>query len=249
MVGDKGDTSKKQQPQQVSSSPKALQHEESSSKQVVVVSGTITNPFISSPLFVSSGASSSPFENQFETTSTTTTKRPRYSGQWKLLPSPQQQKQPQTQTQITNILNQTTESKSTTPSPSNLPQQQQPQTTLAASSSETTSSQSHDHLSPMPCQEGNKHEEQVHQQLRKGKYVSPVWKPNEMLWLARAWKEQFQTGSDSSSRTEQQQADLGMSRGKTRADKDKEVAEFLNKHGVSRDAKTAGKKNYIYKLV
>jgi hypothetical protein len=243
MVGDKGDTSKKQQqPQQVSSSP----HEESSSKQVVVVSGTITNPFISSPLFVSSGASSSPFENQFETT-TTTTKRPRYSGQWKLLPSPQQQKQPQTQTQITNILNQTTESKSTTPSPSNLPQQ--PQTTLAASSSETTSSLSHDNLSPMPCQEGNKHEEQVHQQLRKGKYVSPVWKPNEMLWLARAWKEQFQTGSDSSSRTEQQQADLGMSRGKTRADKDKEVAEFLNKHGVSRDAKTAGKKNYIYKLV
>jgi hypothetical protein len=243
MVGDKGDTSKKQQqPQQVSSSP----HEESSSKQVVVVSGTITNPFISSPLFVSSGASSSPFENQFETT-TSTTKRPRYSGQWKLLPSPQQQKQPQTQTQITNILNQTTESKSTTPSPSNLPQQ--PQTTLAASSSETTSSQSHDHLSPMPCQEGNKHEEQVHQQLRKGKYVSPVWKPNEMLWLARAWKEQFQTGSDSSSRTEQQQQqqqnELGISRGKTRADKDKEVAEFLNKHGVSRDAKTAGKKNYI----
>ncbi|PNX98338.1 hypothetical protein L195_g021580, partial [Trifolium pratense] len=249
MVGDKGDTSKKQQqqPQQVSSSPKAPPHEESSSQQqqVVVVSGTITNPFISTPLFVStSGASSSPFENQFETT-----KRPRYSGQWKLLPSPQQQqqKQPQTQTQtqtqtqITNILNQTTESKSTTPSPSNLPQQQQPQT-LAASSSETTSSQSHDHLSPMPCQEGNKHEEQVHQQLRKGKYVSPVWKPNEMLWLARAWKEQYQTGSDSSSRTEQQQQELGLSRGKTRADKDKEVAEFLNKHGVSRDAKTAGTK-------
>ncbi|MCI01335.1 kinase superfamily protein, partial [Trifolium medium] len=91
----------------------------------------------------------------------------------------------------------------------------------------------------MPCQEGNKHEEQVHQQLRKGKYVSPVWKPNEMLWLARAWKEQYQTGSDSSSRTEQQQTELGLSRGKTRADKDKEVAEFLNKHGVSRDAKTA----------
>ncbi|CAL5185082.1 unnamed protein product [Lathyrus oleraceus] len=254
MVGDKGDTSKKQQPQQhqqTSSSPKPPHEESSPSQQVVVVSGT--NPFISSPLYVSTGASSSPFENQFETTTLNTTKRPRYSGQWKLLPSPpsqQQQKQPQAQTQI-NILNPTTESKSTTPSPSN-PQQQQPQThttttPLAASSSDTTSSQSLDHLSPMPSQEfGNKQEleQQVHQQLRKGKYVSPVWKPNEMLWLARAWKEQYQTGSDSSQQQQQQQqqSELGMSRGKTRADKDKEVAEFLNKHGVNRDAKTAGTK-------
>lgn len=257
MVGDKGDTSKKQQPQphqQTSSSPKPPHEESSPSQQVVVVSGT--NPFISSPLYVSTGASSSPFENQFETTTLNTTKRPRYSGQWKLLPSPpsqQQQKQPQAQTQI-NILNPTTESKSTTPSPSN-PQQQQPQThttttPLAASSSDTTSSQSLDHLSPMPSQEfGNKQEleQQVHQQLRKGKYVSPVWKPNEMLWLARAWKEQYQTGSDSSQQQQQQQqqqSELGMSRGKTRADKDKEVAEFLNKHGVNRDAKTAGKKKH-----
>ena len=67
-----------------------------------------------------------------------------------------------------------------------------------------------------------------------------------MLWLARAWKEQYQGGgggSDSSSRAEQQQqAELGITRGKTRADKDKEVAEFLKRHGVNRDAKTAGTK-------
>lgn len=31
-------------------------------------------------------------------------------------------------------------------------------------------------------------------------------------------------------------------RGKTRAEKDREVAEFLNRHGVNRDAKTAGTK-------
>ena len=92
-------------------------------------------------------------------------------------------------------------------------------------------------------QEGNKPEgeQQVHQQLRKGKYVSPVWKPNEMLWLARAWKAQYQCGDGSSSRAEQQ-GELGMSRGKTRADKDREVAEFLQRNGVNRDAKTAGTK-------
>lgn len=100
-------------------------------------------------------------------------------------------------------------------------------------------------------EEGNnnkpeREQEQVHQQLRKGKYVSPVWKPNEMLWLARAWKEQYHGGSgggggdSSSSRAEQ--TELGMGRGKTRADKDREVAEFLKRHGVNRDAKTAGTK-------
>ena len=68
-----------------------------------------------------------------------------------------------------------------------------------------------------------------------------------MLWLARAWKEQYKGGggvggSDFSSRAEQQQAELGITRAKTRADKDKEVAEFLKRHGVNRDAKTAGTK-------
>lgn len=68
-----------------------------------------------------------------------------------------------------------------------------------------------------------------------------------MLWLARAWKAQYQGGSEGSSHErrdhQQKQGELGMmSRGKTRADKDREVAEFLQMHGVNRDAKTAGTK-------
>lgn len=74
--------------------------------------------------------------------------------------------------------------------------------------------------------------------------MSPVWKPNEMLWLARAWRIQYQGGSDgsgSSLRTEHTDV-VGQTRGKTRADKDREVAEFLQRQGVNRDAKTAGTK-------
>ena len=46
-----------------------------------------------------------------------------------------------------------------------------------------------------------------------------------MLWLARAWKEQYKGGggvggSDFSSRAEQQQAELGITRAKTRAAKE-----------------------------
>ncbi|KAF1885072.1 hypothetical protein Lal_00028961 [Lupinus albus] len=262
-MGDKGDTTKKQQQklqhqqtQQISSSPKAP-HEESipdarpihhhQSSPVVVVSGA--TPFISDIYASSGGASSLPFEQKFEALNP---KRPRYSsstGQWKILPSPTQQKQ-------TEMAMLPTEQ---SPSPSSNPQQQQPlqsYTTAAAtaSSSDTTaSSPSH---SPMPLgsggsgQEGkNKQEgsENIHHHLRKGKYVSPVWKANEMLWLARAWKAQYQGGSEGSSSSErrdqqQKQTELGMSKGKTRADKDKEVAEFLQMHGVNRDAKTAGTK-------
>lgn len=68
--------------------------------------------------------------------------------------------------------------------------------------------------------------------------MSPVWKPNEMLWLARAWRVQYQnqgTGSGSGSGS-------GEGRGKTRAEKDREVAEFLNRHGINRDSKIAGTK-------
>lgn len=64
-----------------------------------------------------------------------------------------------------------------------------------------------------------------------------------MLWLARAWRFQYQGGSDrsgSSSRAEQ--SECGQARGKTRADKDREVADFLRRQGVNRDAKTAGTK-------
>ncbi|XP_047324111.1 uncharacterized protein LOC124927699 [Impatiens glandulifera] len=125
-----------------------------------------------------------------------------------------------------------------------LPSPPQPPPQAAGSSSETTPSPSHSH-SPRPSSlditinkpEGDQQQQQTHQaQFRKGKYVSPVWKPNEMLWLAKAWRIQYQSiSSDGLSAAAQ-------SRGKTRADKDKEVAEFLNRHGVNRDAKTAGTK-------
>lgn len=74
--------------------------------------------------------------------------------------------------------------------------------------------------------------------------MSPVWKPNEMLWLARAWRIQHQGGSDGSGSSSRgaDQLESGQSRGKTRADKDREVADFLQRHGIHRDAKTAGTK-------
>lgn len=66
-----------------------------------------------------------------------------------------------------------------------------------------------------------------------------------MLWLARAWKAQYQ-GGDAEGAAQPSGGDAAAgtqpSRGKTRAEKDREVAEFLNRHGVSRDAKTAGTK-------
>lgn len=73
--------------------------------------------------------------------------------------------------------------------------------------------------------------------------MSPVWKPHEMLWLARAWKVQYQGGEAFGSGSGSgHEAGIVSGRGKTRAEKDREVAEFLNKHGVNRDAKTAGTK-------
>lgn len=248
-------TKKQKQQQQQTTSPQdpleestenRKQHSAAAGAAVVVVTGA---PYIP-PLYVSGGgASSGTFEQQqFDALNP---KRPRYgSGQWKLLPSPSQQKQ----TQMAIL------SSESSPSPTTNPQAQPHTAAATASSSDTASSPSH---SPIPSlsgasgQEGNKPEgEQFHQQFRKGKYVSPVWKPNEMLWLARAWRIQYQGGSDgsgSSSRNELSDNAQGGGggggdvavlsvRGKTRADKDREVAEFLNGHGVSRDAKTAGTK-------
>ncbi|RVX08218.1 hypothetical protein CK203_017716 [Vitis vinifera] len=253
-MGDKGEATKKQQQQQHSTSPQDPLEESTETRQqhhhqqspVVVVTGAQFIP----PLYVPSGASSATFEQQQQQFDVLNPKRPRYgSGQWKLLPSPSHHQQQQKQTQMA-ILN--TES---SPSPTTNPHTQLH--TTAASSSDTASSPSH---SPIPSlsaasgQETNKPEgEHFHQQFRKGKYVSPVWKPNEMLWLARAWRIQYQGGSDgsgSSSRSEPPEGAQGTGvdvavlsvRGKTRADKDREVAEFLNRHGVSRDAKTAGTK-------
>ncbi|CAH9097922.1 unnamed protein product [Cuscuta europaea] len=139
-------------------------------------------------------------------------KRPRYSvaaaSQWK---------------PIQSTINNSSKPESTPPSPSGNPQ--------ASSSNTATSSPT-----PSPRPSESEHFPQ-HHQFRKGKYVSPVWKPNEMLWLARAWRIQYQGSS-----AEESGADPPLGRGKTRADKDREVAEFLNRHGVNRDAKTAGTK-------
>ncbi|KAL8253201.1 hypothetical protein R6Q59_036894 [Mikania micrantha] len=170
-------------------------------------------------------------------------KRPRYTsvtGQWKLLPSPTSQKQ--------NPINVITTEK--TPSPSTNP--------TASSTSDTTSPPLNSPRPSVSGQETNKPGDQLeHQytqhQLRKGKYVSPVWKPNEMLWLARAWRLQYQSGSTADSRIDKASVTVEPNvietvqshqhgRGKTRAAKDREVAEFLQRNGVNRDAKTAGTK-------
>ncbi|KAJ8771385.1 hypothetical protein K2173_026562 [Erythroxylum novogranatense] len=248
MGENKGETSKKQAQQEVSPPPKDPLEESTETRShhhqqpsPAVVTGA---SFISTPVYVPVGATSSPFEQQFEIS--VNPKRPRYSAtQWKLLPSPshqQQQKQaPMTTTMITS---------ESSPSPTTNPRAQQPHT--AVSSSDTASSPSH---SPLPSHSGasgqdtsKPESEHLRHQIRKGKYVSPVWKPNEMLWLARAWRIQYQGGpdpsADSSTRTDHPEtAQTTLStRGKTRADKDREVAEFLNRHGVNRDAKTAGTK-------
>lgn len=53
---------------------------------------------------------------------------------------------------------------------------------------------------------------------------------------------QYQGGSESGPSCRTEHGESGQGRGKTRADKDREVAEFLQRHGVNRDAKTAGTK-------
>ncbi|KAF4377888.1 hypothetical protein F8388_018489 [Cannabis sativa] len=215
----------------------------------VVVSGA--SHIISSPLYIPSGAtSSSPFDQQQFDQAVNNPKRPRYTttGQWKILPSPSSQQKQQQVAQMTILTGES--------SPISAPQQQPPtqvvlHSTAAASSSDTASSPSHS----IPSLSGSGQdtskpelagENPVHQQFRKGKYVSPVWKPNEMLWLARAWRVQYQGGGSSSRMESVSGADINLvgsqTKGKTRADKDKEVAEFLQRHGVNRDAKTAGTK-------
>ncbi|KAI4347471.1 hypothetical protein L6164_008283 [Bauhinia variegata] len=251
-MSDKGDASKKQQPQPTqphpqkisASDPQAVPLEESTEarpihhQQSPLVVVTRASPFISTPLYVSTGATSTPFEHQFETVNP---KRIRYSGQWKqLLPSPTSQ---QKQTQMAMALPAESSPSATTHTETQT--QSQPQTHVTvASSSDTASSPSH---SPMPSlsgsgQEANKPEgDRIPLQFRKGKYVSPVWKPSEMLWLARAWRIQHQGGSEGSTGSSEKE-ESGQSRGKTRAEKDREVAEFLQRHGINRDAKTAGTK-------
>ena len=84
-MGEMGEMTKKQSQQQQS------QHQQPMPQQISVRPihhPQQFSPFnISTPMCVSSAASSSPFEQQFKTT--VNPKRPRYSrGQWKLFPSP-----------------------------------------------------------------------------------------------------------------------------------------------------------------
>nr|GEY59801.1 protein kinase-like domain-containing protein [Tanacetum cinerariifolium] len=209
----------------------------------VTVAATVAAPTFLSPLPPQQPPQ--PSSQLYLSTELVNPKRPRYTsttGQWKLLPSPSQ-KQVVTPTTTEKIL-----------SPA----------VAAASSSDTASSPSHSPRLSVSGQETSKSEgeQQFSQhQLRKGKYVSPVWKPNEMLWLARAWRVQYQgssglgdrvSGSGSGSDRASDPTPINSApapipsqlqgRGKTRAEKDKEVAEFLQRNGVNRDAKTAGTK-------
>ncbi|XP_010272624.1 PREDICTED: uncharacterized protein LOC104608361 [Nelumbo nucifera] len=247
-MGDKGGGGEAIKKQQRSSSPTLEESVETRQQQITAA------PFISAPPYVPTGGNSVQLEQQ-QQCEAVNPKRPRYAtGQWKLLPSSSQQQQ--RNPQMTEINSESSPSRTDNP-------QAQSHTT-AESSSPTASSPSHSPLPSLSAASGhdtNKPDsQQFHQQLRKGKYVSPVWKPNEMLWLARAWRIQYQGGRGdgcaSSSGGEQANetptscgvggggdvVTMPSSRGKTRAEKDREVAEFLNRHGVQRDAKTAGTK-------
>ncbi|KAK6926317.1 hypothetical protein RJ641_008036 [Dillenia turbinata] len=241
MVDNKGETPKKTHPQQQQPPQPQQQQSSSSPQDQESTAPTSGSPYIPAPIF--EPQQKQPFVESVNL------KRPRYgSGQWKLLPSPSQKQQ--TQPAPMSFIG-----SESSPSP-----KQQHMTSAvgaAVSSSDTASSPSH---SPRETSKGEERSgdqfqyQHHHQQLRKGKYVSPVWKPNEMLWLARAWRVQYQGGGGSGfdgSGSGQYVSEVGTdvvlgpqttTRGKTRADKDREVAEYLNRHGVNRDAKTAGTK-------
>ncbi|KAI5056541.1 hypothetical protein GOP47_0028359 [Adiantum capillus-veneris] len=76
---------------------------------------------------------------------------------------------------------------------------------------------------------------------RKGKFVSPVWKPQEMLSLAKAWRLQY-CGTESNTGALVGDSSGLVHKAKTRAEKDVEVADYLKQHGVQRDVKTAATK-------
>ncbi|CAL1371361.1 unnamed protein product [Linum trigynum] len=243
MVDNKGDQTTKTKPPSQQPQPQPQQQQKlssSSSPRADQESPEPRPPFhrqrhqftIPAPLYVPSAASH-PFDPQFETTP----KRLRYSSatsQWKLL-SPSSQP-------ISSAAADTTAAATSIAAGA----------ATASSSDTATSSPTH---SPVPSlsaasgQETSKpsaaaaedQQQQIHQ-MRKGKYVSPVWKPNEMLWLARAWRLQYQGGGGGDYGEHHLAAAVHSTRGKTRADKDREVAEFLNRQGVQRDAKTAGTK-------
>ncbi|CAN0902649.1 Crinkler effector protein 8 [Linum grandiflorum] len=159
------------------------------------------------------------------------TKRPRFSStssssQWKLL-SPTHPKPPAATSAAGEPANTGSSSDTATSSPTHSP----PVQSLSAASTHDTNKPTAE--SPADDQI----QTQTHQ-VRKGKFVSPVWKPNEMLWLAKAWRAQY--NNQSSTTTDYDV--IPTTRGKTRAEKDREVSAFLNRNGIHRDAKTAGTK-------
>ncbi|GAB4826018.1 hypothetical protein Ancab_008886 [Ancistrocladus abbreviatus] len=255
------DATKQQQPQSSSTSPpdEFLHHHHhqelpilppASSTGAVSAAAVVAHFISGGPPFEPPPLAAVP-QQQFDSASA---KRARYNtNPWKLVTSPTAQ----------------------SPSPTAQPQLPLAATaTGAGSSSDTTSSPSPSPRLPgakahetgsgsSRLQEGELQQipQHQHQQFRKGKYVSPVWKPNEMLWLARAWRVQYQGGSVGIGPDGPGQNEVlgpvvtgggaqvavatvggGGGRGKTRAEKDREVAEYLKRHGVNRDAKTAGTK-------
>ncbi|XP_026410139.1 uncharacterized protein LOC113305282 [Papaver somniferum] len=191
-------------------------------------------------LVVGGGSGSSTTSSQFEhhQDETVNPKRPKFgAGQWKkIIPSPHQQRQQQQQHHPKMF---------SSPSPNDHQKTlavevptSTPHTTQTSTSSTPPTTATSSPISP--SQETNKPF-----QIRKGKFVSPVWKPNEMLWLAKAWRAQYQDNDSNqddivSISTSSNTTTTG--RGKTRSEKDREVAEFLNRNGVNRDAKTSGTK-------
>ncbi|KAK6936375.1 hypothetical protein RJ641_033405 [Dillenia turbinata] len=240
MVDNEGETPQKTPPQPQPPPLPQQQKSSSSPQDQESTPPTSGSPYIPAPIF-------EPHQQQ-PFVESVNLKRPRYgSGQWKLLRSPSQKQQ--TQPGPTSFIG-----SESSPSP-----KQKHMTSAvgaAVSSSDTASSPSQSPRETSKGDEGSGDQFQHHhqQQLRKGKYVSPVWKPNEMLWLARAWRIQYQGGGGSGfdgSGSGQYLSEVGTdvfsgptttTRGKTRADKDREVAEYLNRHGVNRDSKIAGTK-------
>ncbi|KAL9690421.1 hypothetical protein QQ045_010819 [Rhodiola kirilowii] len=185
------------------------------------------------------------YEHHFDS-AVTNPKRPRYGGgggtsssvsQWKqLLPSPtsssaQKHLPPKPQVQTLPPATDTSSSPSSSTNP--------PLQVLHASSSETaacsspTASQERTTKSRLELLSSHGEGQLI---IRKGKHVSPVWKPYEMLMLAKGWHSLYKSSLSSSS------GGSGRANNKSRAEKDREVAEFLNRHGVERDAKAAGTK-------
>ncbi|GLJ23976.1 hypothetical protein SUGI_0455860 [Cryptomeria japonica] len=227
------------------------EHQESPSDQtplsvVPISSPHHNNPFYASKLPILTDASCAK-GGRYESADASCAKKGRYESPWRVVTNPTQAMvfPPSLSPSNFSVQQNNLSSSSLSPShftlqqnnPSSSPSTQQQQQQLSSPSSSTKS---------QPSQGGQDNNNNA-LALRKGKFVSPVWKPHEMLWLARAWRIQYL--GDPSKSSQQQESLDGMDTtshsskiNKYRSVKDREVAEFLNKHGINRDAKTAGTK-------